>query len=869
MKLDCGRSAVWRALATLLFVSLLGACGGGGGGGGGSSSSTGGGGTSGLPYLVVTQFSAPTSAQAGDEFNVTVTVMNQGDTPAYAVDAVVYLSPLPTISAEDGHIGLDVQLVTLSPGQSLTFSFTVGIPSNIATGSYTLGAVSLYTGEGFADSNRVSTRSIAITGTSCTPDAYEADNDIASARALTFGVPQTHNHCEGTRDWLRFDAVGGTTYTLSTSKVGSQGWTMVQVYNGDQTLLATGSPGLDFSDSRVTWTAPGFGTYYARVLPILGVHSAGANTEYDVVLGDVRPDLVSSSLWVSTTSAPPGGVVWLQDTVYNQGFANAGASAVGVYLSTDATITTADTLLGTRPVPALTIGDSNSSGTMAYSLPTNLALGTYYVGVVANHDGAINEYAPGNNASRGVAISVVTASCSADSYEPDDSASNAKPVTVGATAQSRNLCEDGLDWVRFDATVGSRYDVRSSGAGLTLNLYSDAILSNPSATPLASGSLALDWTAPATGTYYVAISGSMGAGRDYTFKVDPFRSDLTASINTVISSSAVAGGYLRVHDYITNIGPAASGAFEVGAYLSNDATVTTADMRLGTRAIANLNAQIGNEQWYNLHIPKDTPPGTYSLAAIADWAGAVTELREDNNVSAPVAVTLTTCAIDAYEDDETAATAKPITAGERQARNLCDDGVDWAVFTPTTDGAYYLKGTGFVAVYATDATTPVPLQAAYFYDQVSWRATAGSTYYIKTYTSDAQASGGGAYTLTLHQCAVDAYEDDDSAAAASPITVGQTQQRNHCEDGSDWAVFTASAGQNYTITSSNVGANATTRLVLYDATGQNIVTFGQQAQAGRGSHIRNWTAPASGTYYIKVESTFAWGPDSAYTLTLN
>ena len=84
---------------------------------------------------------------------------------------------------------------------------------------------------------------------------------------------------------------------------------------------------------------------------------------------------------------------------------SAAASTTGLYLSTDSTITTSDTLLGTFSSPSLGAGGSDSES-IALSLPTNLTAGTYYLGVIADYNGQISESNETNNASNAIPIIV-------------------------------------------------------------------------------------------------------------------------------------------------------------------------------------------------------------------------------------------------------------------------------------------------------------------------------------------------------------------------------------------------------------------------------------------------------------------------------
>src|SRR6185437_4932557 len=118
---------------------------------------------------------------------------------------------------------------------------------------------------------------------------------------------------------------------------------------------------------------------------VINAVSGADMTEMDVLGWTVipRPDLTVTGAALSTTA--------VSFTVHNTGVAAAGASTAAVYLSTDASITSADIQLGTSATPSL---DSLASDleSVALNFPTNLTPGTYYIGVIADDAGQVTEF---------------------------------------------------------------------------------------------------------------------------------------------------------------------------------------------------------------------------------------------------------------------------------------------------------------------------------------------------------------------------------------------------------------------------------------------------------------------------------------------
>ena len=76
----------------------------------------------------------------------------------------------------------------------------------------------------------------------------------------------------------------------------------------------------------------------------------------------------------------------------------------------------------------------------------------------------------------------------------------------------------------------------------------------------------------------------------------------------------------------------------------------------------------------------------------------------------------------------------------------------------------------------------------------------------------------------------------------------------HESDDEDWVQFAVTAGETYTMTTSNLGASNDTVLELYDTDGMTKLIENNDCPGSEGeaSCINNWSAPDSDTYFIKV-----------------
>ena len=107
-------------------------------------------------------------------------------------------------------------------------------------------------------------------------------------------------------------------------------------------------------------------------------------------------------LFTSPFPTPPGGAITLDAGVENDGDVSSAATTLRFYLSTDATITTSDTEVGTDAVGALSAGAT--SGSLSLDLNAPSTPGTYYHGACV--DAVAGESDTTNNCSGSLSVDV-------------------------------------------------------------------------------------------------------------------------------------------------------------------------------------------------------------------------------------------------------------------------------------------------------------------------------------------------------------------------------------------------------------------------------------------------------------------------------
>ena len=151
---------------------------------------------------------------------------------------------------------------------------------------------------------------VSLTLTGCTPDGAESDDTAATAKlVLTTGVTQTHITCPaGDQDWIKFQAISGTTYLLETSNLGLAADTELFLYGSDGTTLLADNDdyAIGLLASRLIWRAPSSGLFYAKVQHV-NPSLAGPGTRYDLSVseGACTADAYDSAAGDNTSTTAP------------------------------------------------------------------------------------------------------------------------------------------------------------------------------------------------------------------------------------------------------------------------------------------------------------------------------------------------------------------------------------------------------------------------------------------------------------------------------------------------------------------------------------------------------------------------------------
>ena len=590
------------------------------------------------PDLVVVAPSvSDDSPVAGAAFTLSATVRNDGDGDAAATTLRYYRSPDDTITTDDTAVGTDA-VAELAPSATSEQAMDLTAP---AAGTYYYGAcVDAVTGESDTENNcsTAARVDVAEPPPQTSPDlvvvapSVSDDSPVAGAAFTLSATVRNDGDGDAAATTLRYFRSPDDTITTDDTAVGTD-------------AVAELAPSAT-SEQAMDLTAPAAGTYYygACVDAVTGESdtenncSTAARVDVAEPPPQTSPDLVVVAPSVSDDSPVAGAAFTLSATVRNDGDGDAAATTLRYFRSPDDTITTDDTAVGTDAVAELA-PSATSEQAMDLTAP---AAGTYYYGACV--DAVTGESDTENNCSTAARVDVAEPppQTSPDLVVGPPSVSDDSPVAGAEFTLSATVRNSGDG----DATATTLRYYRSPDDTITTDdtaVGTDAVAE---LAPSATSEQAMDLTAPAAGTYYYgacvdAVTGesdtenncSTAARVDVAEPPPQTSPDLVVVAPSVSDDSPVAGAAFTLSATVRNDGDGDAAATTMRYYQSADATITTADIAVGTDAAPGLAPSATSEQSVDLSAPA---AGRYHYGACVDAVAGESDIA--NNCSTAVRV---------------------------------------------------------------------------------------------------------------------------------------------------------------------------------------------------------------------------------------
>ena len=584
------------------------------------------------PDLIVQTPTVSSTPAAGASFTLRATVRNQGSGRSASTTLRYYLSTDATITTGDSEVGTDY-VTSLSASRTSAEWISLRAPSS--AGTYYYGAcVESVSGESNTGNNCSSAVTVTV-GAGPTPDliveAPTASNNspLAGASFTLRATVRNQGSGRSASTTLRYYLSTDATITTGDSEVGTDA-----VF-----ALSAGRTGAEWISLRAPSSA---GTYYygACVESVSGESNTGNNCSSAVTVtvgAGPTPDLVVEAATVSNGTPAAGASFTLRATVRNQGSGRSASTTLRYYRSTDATITTGDTEVGTDGVFGLSAGRTSAEW---ISLRAPSSAGTYYYGACV--ESVSGESDTGNNCSTAATVTV-GATPTPDLVIPSPTVTNSNPTAGASFFLNATVRNQGNDWsaattVRFyrstDATISSSDTQVDTDSVPRLG---------PGGGYVASANLTAQSSA---GTWYYgacveSVAGESNTGNNcssaltVTVGAAP-APDLIVEAPAVSGSSPVAGASFTLRATVRNQGSGSSASTTLRYYLSTDATISTGDSEVGTDGVSALSAGRTSAESIVLQAPSSA--GTYYYGACVQSVSG--ESNTGNNCSTAVTVTV-------------------------------------------------------------------------------------------------------------------------------------------------------------------------------------------------------------------------------------
>ena len=557
----------------------------------------------------------------GTTFTMAVTVENQGSGESAATTLRYYSSTDATITTSDTELGTDAVGILAAAGSS---DQTIEVTAPTADGTYYYGAcVDAVSDESDTGNNCSGALVITLGAPDLVVSTPTASSDSPTAGAsftLSATVRNQGNSASAAGTTLRYYRSTDATITSSDTAVGT---------DAVSALAAFGT-----SDQSVDLTAPSdAGTYYygACADTVTGESSTANNCSDALAITVVAPDLLVGTPTLSGDNPTVGASFTLQARVLNLGGAGSGATTVRFYRSSDTTITTSDTQVGTASVSSVA---AEGVSTQSATLTAPSAAGGYHYGACV--DTVSGESDTANNCSGALTVTVEAPDLTAGTPSVDGrSPSAGESFTLSATVNNRGAGESGASTLRF---------YKSADTTITT---SDTELGAVSVDGLTGGRVStqsIDLTARLGNGfgYYGACVDSVAGESDTTnncssaLKLGIFAPDLVVNKPTANIDDLTLGAAFTLEATVQNRGGGVAAATTLRYYRSTDFWITTSDTPLGTDSVGSLSGRGTSAQSIDLTAP--STPGTYYYGACVDAVSAETDTA--NNCSFAFGFTL-------------------------------------------------------------------------------------------------------------------------------------------------------------------------------------------------------------------------------------
>ena len=603
-----------------------------------------------LPDLTGRSCSAPSTGVVGDYIDSTITVGFDNDpSGSYVANSgtfywAMYLSTDSTITSNDEQVGYDQSESSIYGGSYSTDTLSTSnrIPSSMNPGTYYWGfLIDVRTDvDEQSESNNAYTCNTQITIEDDLSDIVADDVGTSTSSvvmgdtiSVTYRIENDGNDYTGSFHWELYLSIDRT---ITTSDI------YIDEFSRSSISPGYYASGTQYSVQIPTGINPGY--YYLGMIADSRTSVTELDETNNVVADTGRLDVEEQADLVpdnpsGPSSAYTGDTVNLNWRIDNDGDDSSGWFYWKAYLSTDSTITSSDTVLGSSNYASSINGGSYRTGQLSVTIPNSMSSRSYYWGIIADTSDYVTEGDENNNAISGnsISITVATPDLRADSISVDSSTSTIcteELVTVNVGVSNQGNVNAGSHY----------YEVLFSQTGASNSWISIGHDSGRSG--VSSYNLQVSGTIPASmtaGNYFAAvyvdsmyqISESNENNNVYdTSNQQLTVLDCTPDLKPTSLSgptSVLPGQTVTLSYSFENTGMGEASNFPIDLFLSSNPTIDSSDTHLGAATITNIGASSTISDTLSVTIPSNIGSGCWYYGIIVDMNDVVVELNENDN----------------------------------------------------------------------------------------------------------------------------------------------------------------------------------------------------------------------------------------------
>ena len=620
------------------------------------------------PDLAMTSLVVPTKpAAAGGSVPVAATVTNPGifSTP---VSLTGFYLTKNGLRDSNSRLLAQLPLPSIPAAGAFVQNVTLSIPANTTAGSYRMMACA---DDGNSVTETDETNNCATAAlTIALADLIETGVSVSTSKVGAGGSLQITD--TATNQGGADAGVSVTQYYISTSPSKNSN---ARLLTGSRSIATLAAGSSSIGSALITLPSDlAAGSYYvlacADDTSLIVETSETNNCATSSSKVTAGPDLIETGVTVSASKIGAGGSLQITDTITNQGGGDAVASVTQYYISTSTSKNSnARLLTGSRSVATLAAG-SGSTGATLVTVPSDLAVGSYYLLACADDTSLVIETSETNNCT----AATTRVSAGPDLVETGVTLSATKIAAGGALQITETITNQGGG--NAGASVTQYYISTGSSKNSNARLLTGSrsigdLTAGSSSTGLALVTLPSDL---AVGSYYVLAcaddtnlvaetsEANNCTAATTTVSAGP---DLIESGLTLSATKVASGGSLQVTDTVTNQGGGNAGASVTQYYISTGASKNSnARLLAGSRSIASVSGGSGSTGPAIVILPSDLAVGSYYVLACADDTNLVVETSETNNCTA--ATTKVSAGPDLIETGVTLGATKVAAGGTLQ-----------------------------------------------------------------------------------------------------------------------------------------------------------------------------------------------------------